>query len=41
MYRFYWRTAVDKKEKEFSSSAPGLSLMTLRECRVDRPFPVM
>ncbi len=41
MYRFYWRTAVDEKEKKISSSAPGLSVMNLRECRVDRPFPVM
>jgi hypothetical protein len=28
------------KRKEISSSAPGLSMMTLRECRVDRPFQV-
>jgi hypothetical protein len=25
--------------KKFSSSAPGLSMMTLRECHVDCPFP--
>jgi hypothetical protein len=29
------------KEKEISSSVPGLSMMTHRECRVGRPFPVM
>ncbi len=28
------------KRKEISSSAPGLRMMTLRECHVDRPFPV-
>ncbi len=25
--------------KKISSSAPGLSAMTLHECRVDHPFP--
>ncbi len=39
MYRFYWRTAVNEKKRNFSS-APGLSVMTLHECRVDHPFPV-
>jgi hypothetical protein len=40
MYRFYWCTAVNEKKKQISSNAPGLSVMTLRECRVDHPFPV-
>jgi hypothetical protein len=39
MYRFYWRTAI-KENKRISSSAPGLGVMTLRKCRVDRPLPV-
>ncbi len=29
------------KHEKISSSAPGLGLMTHREYRVDRPFPVM
>ncbi len=28
------------KHNKISSSAPGLSVMTPRECRVDHPFPV-
>jgi hypothetical protein len=28
------------KRKQISSSARGLSVMTLRECHVDRSFPV-
>ncbi len=40
MYRFYWHTTELIKRKEISSGAPGLSVMTLRECRVDRPFLV-
>jgi hypothetical protein len=27
------------EKKEISSSVPGLSVMTPRECRVDCPFP--
>ncbi len=27
------------EKKEISSSAPGLSMMTLRKCRVDYSFP--
>ncbi len=30
--------ACEKKEKN-SSSAPSLSVITLRKCRVDRSFP--
>ncbi len=40
MYRFDWAYCCHMKRREISSSAPGLSVMTLRECRVDRPFPV-
>ncbi len=39
MYSFIWRTAIVYKIKEISSSVLGLSAMTPRECRVDRPFP--
>jgi hypothetical protein len=34
------RTAIWMKHEKISSSAPGLGLMTHREYRVDRPFPV-
>jgi hypothetical protein len=34
------RTATVWKKYEISSSAPGLSVMTHRKCRVDHPFPV-
>jgi hypothetical protein len=37
---FIGRTATVWKIRNISSSAPGLSVMTLRECRVDCPFPV-
>jgi hypothetical protein len=41
MYSLFIRhTATVWKIKQFSSSAPGLSMMTLRECNVDCPFPV-
>jgi hypothetical protein len=39
MYRFIG-ILLFMKRKEISSSAPGLSMMTLSECRVDHPFPV-
>jgi hypothetical protein len=35
------RTATVWKIEKISSSVPGLGVMTHRECRVDRPFPVM
>jgi hypothetical protein len=34
-----WAYCWCMKKEEISSSVPGLSEMTLRECRVDRPFP--
>ncbi len=40
MYSYYWAYCYRMKRKEIFSSAPGLSVMTLRECGVDRPFPV-
>ncbi len=39
MYSFIWRAAIVYKIKEISSSALGISMMTPRECRVDRLFP--
>ncbi len=36
----YWAYCYHVKNWTISSSAPGLSEMTLRECRVDCPFPV-
>jgi hypothetical protein len=39
MYKFIGVVLL-KKIKEISSSAPGLSVMTFRKCRVDRPLPV-
>ncbi len=39
MYSVSWHTAIVYKIREISSSAPGLSVMTPCECRVDRPFP--
>jgi hypothetical protein len=36
----YWAYCYRVKIKKISSSAPGLSVMTLHECHVDRPFPV-
>jgi hypothetical protein len=37
---FIGHTATVRKIKKMSSSEPGLSVMTLCECRVDRSFPV-
>ncbi len=39
MYSFLSGVLVSCETLKISSSAPGLSLMTLRECRVDHPFP--
>jgi hypothetical protein len=39
LYSFIWRTAIVWKIREISSNALGLSVMTPRKCRVDRPFP--
>ncbi len=36
----YWVYCYRVKNLKNSSSVPGLSVMTLRDCRVDRPFPV-
>jgi hypothetical protein len=36
---FYRHTAIVRKNLKISSSALGLRVMTLRECRVDHPFP--
>ncbi len=40
MYSYFWAYCYCVKRKEIFSSAPGLSMMTHRECRVDLPFPV-
>jgi hypothetical protein len=39
MYSFIWHTAIVQKIREISSSVPVLSVMTPRECHVDRLFP--
>jgi hypothetical protein len=39
MYSYLANCYRVKHLKKISSSAPGLSMMTLRECHVDRPFP--
>ncbi len=41
MYGYYWAYRFRVKRKEISSSAPGLGVMTHRECHVDHPFPAM
>jgi hypothetical protein len=41
MYMFSKAYCYCMKHEKISSSAPGLGLMTHREYRVDRPFPVM
>ncbi len=39
MYSFMSVLLSSEKKLKISSSAPGLSKMTLRKCRIDRPFP--
>jgi hypothetical protein len=39
MYSFIQRTAIAYEIREISSSALGLSVMTPRDCRIDRLFP--
>ncbi len=41
MYSYIWAYCCCVKRKEIFSSAPVLSVMTHRECCVDRPFPFM